>query len=109
MAIIQESVIFIDGHTSTKNGVDPTSIEDVFDEEVLRGLMENASTIIMREMRPKLPCLKVYEKVTIPGVIRGDEEEVFVGKSRIDGGSVSIRGKSRNKFGEENHFLALRS
>jgi hypothetical protein len=47
--------------------------------------MVNAPTIISREVRPKLLCLKVDEKVTIPGVIRGDVEEVFVGKVCIDG------------------------
>jgi hypothetical protein len=47
--------------------------------------MANAPTIVSREMRPKLMCLKVDEKVTIPGVIRGDIEEVFVRKIRIDG------------------------
>jgi hypothetical protein len=90
MEIIQDSVSFIDGKTSTKDGVDPTSIENVSDEEVSRGLMENASMIISREMRPKLLCLKVDEEVIVPGVIRGDEEEVFVREICIDGGSFSI-------------------
>jgi hypothetical protein len=71
-------VNFVDGKTSSKNGVDPTSIENVSDEEVSRGLMVNVSTIISREMRPKLLCTKVDEEVIIPGVIRGDEEEVFI-------------------------------
>jgi hypothetical protein len=66
-------------------GVDPTSIQNVTDEEVSRGLMANAPMIISREMRPKLLCLKVDEKVTIPRVIRGDVEEVFIGKIHIDG------------------------
>jgi hypothetical protein len=80
MEIIQDSVCFVDGQTSMEYGVDPTSVQDVTDEEVSRGLMVNVSMIISREMRPKLLCLKVDEKVSIPGVIRGDEEEVFVGK-----------------------------
>jgi hypothetical protein len=46
MIIIQEYVSFIDGQTSTKNDVDPTSIENDSDEEVSRGLMANASTIV---------------------------------------------------------------
>jgi hypothetical protein len=46
MIIIQEYVSFIDGQTSAKNDVDPTSIENDSDEEVSRGLMANASTII---------------------------------------------------------------
>ena len=46
MIIIQEYAAFIDGQTSSKNDVDPTSIENDSDEEVSRGLMANASTII---------------------------------------------------------------
>jgi hypothetical protein len=47
--------------------------------------MENSLTIISREVRPKLLFLKVDEKVSIPWVIRGDEEEVFIKKIHIDG------------------------
>jgi hypothetical protein len=46
MIIIQEYVSFIDGQTSAKNDVDPTSIENDSDEEVSRGLMANASKIV---------------------------------------------------------------
>jgi hypothetical protein len=69
MEIIQDSICFVDGQTSVEYGVDPMSIQDVTDEEVLRGLMVNASTIVLREMSPKLLCPKVDEKVTIPRVI----------------------------------------
>jgi hypothetical protein len=105
MEIIQDSVSFVDGQTSMKNGVDPMSIEDVSDEEVSRGLMANALTIVSREMRPKLLCPQVDEEVVVPGVIGGDEEEVFVEKICIDWGSYSVRGKIPNEFGEDKCFL----
>jgi hypothetical protein len=88
--IIQDSVGFVDGKTSSKDGIDPTSIENVSDEEVSGGLMVNASTIISREVRPKILCTKVDEEVVVPGVIGGDEEEVFIGEILIDGGSFGI-------------------
>jgi hypothetical protein len=46
MEIVQEYSIFVDGQTSMKDGVDPASIENVFDEEISRGMMVNASMII---------------------------------------------------------------
>jgi hypothetical protein len=46
MIIIQEYVSFVDGQTSAKKDVDRTSIENVSDEEVSRGLMANESTIV---------------------------------------------------------------
>jgi hypothetical protein len=84
MVIVQDSIGFFDGQKPSEYGVDPTLIQDVTDEEVLRGLMENASTIILRDIRPELLCLKVDEEVSILGVIQGDVEEVFVGKIHID-------------------------
>ena len=69
MEIIQDSVCFVDGQTSTKYGVDPTSIQNVTNEEVARVLMVNALMIISREVRPKLLGLKVDDKVTISEVI----------------------------------------
>jgi hypothetical protein len=80
VVIVQDYVSFVYGKASTKNGVDPTSIENVSNEEVSRGLMAIALKIISRETRPELLCTKVDEEVIIPGVIRGDEEEVFVGE-----------------------------
>jgi hypothetical protein len=61
VAIVQDSINFVNGKTSSKNSVDPASIENVSNEEVLRGLMANASMIILREMRYKLLCTKVDE------------------------------------------------
>jgi hypothetical protein len=67
--IIQDSFGFVDGQTSIEYGVKPTSIQNFSNEEVVRGLMENASMVVSREVRPKILCPKVDEKVTILGVI----------------------------------------
>jgi hypothetical protein len=83
VAIIQDSIFFVDGQTLMKYGVDPTPIQNVTNEEVVRGLMVNASMIVSRVMRPKILCPKVDEKVSIPGVIQGDVEEVFSRKIHI--------------------------
>jgi hypothetical protein len=82
--IIQDSISFVDGQTSMEYGVNSMLIQNVSDEEVLRGLMVDVSTIVLRDMRPKILCLKVDENVSIPGAIRGDVEKVFIGKICID-------------------------
>jgi hypothetical protein len=107
MEIVQDSVCFVDGQTSMEYGVDPTSIQNVTDEEVPRGLMVNASMIISREMRPKLLCPKVDEKVAIPGVIQGDVEEVFVGKSVLTGESLASEGNVVMSSARTSAFLLL--
>jgi hypothetical protein len=96
--IVQYFVIFVDGKTSSKNGINLESIENVSDEKVLGGMMENVSMIISREMRPKKICMKVDEEVTILRVIGGDEEDVFIGEILIDGGRFGVRWKSHNEF-----------
>jgi hypothetical protein len=63
--IVQDFVSYVDGHTLTKSGVNPTSIEKIYDEEALMGLMVNVSMIISREVRPKLLCTKVDEEVVV--------------------------------------------
>jgi hypothetical protein len=105
--IVQYFVSFVDGKTPPKNGVDPTSIENVFDEEVSRGLMENASTIISREMTPKLLCLKVDKEVIVPVVIREHEEEVFIGEILIMGEDFASEGKPIMILARTRDFLLL--
>jgi hypothetical protein len=90
VAIVQDSISFVDGKTSPKNSVDLASIENVFDEGVSRGPMVNASIFISRDMRHKILCTKVDDKVIVIGVIEGHEEDVFIGEILIDGGSFSI-------------------
>jgi hypothetical protein len=47
--------------------------------------MENTSTIIPGEVGSKLLCSEVDEEIIVPGIIRGDVEEVFIGEVCIDG------------------------
>jgi hypothetical protein len=46
VAIIQDSVSFVDGKTSPKDGIDPESVENVSDEEVAGSLMANELEVI---------------------------------------------------------------
>jgi len=98
VAIIQDSIIFIDGQTFAKDGVDPVSIENISDEEVSRGLMVKVLTIFAREMIPKHLCPKVDKKVVVPRVIGGDEEEVLIREICIYGGSYTVKGKIHSEF-----------
>jgi hypothetical protein len=84
MTIVQDPICLVEGKKSVEYYVDPTSVQNVTNEEVLRGLMTKALIIILREMIPKHLCLKVEEKVSIPRVIQGDVEELFVGEICID-------------------------
>jgi hypothetical protein len=56
MTIVQDFFGFVNSKTYPKYGVESTAIESIFDEEKSMGLIVNASTIISREMRPKILC-----------------------------------------------------
>jgi hypothetical protein len=51
---------------------------------------------------------EIDEEVIVPRIIRSDIKEMFVGEVGIDGGTGSIRGEGRDKFGEDESFLSLR-
>jgi hypothetical protein len=67
--ILQDSIGFVDGKTSPKDGIDPVAVKNVSDEEVSGSLMANMSTVISREVRPEILCTKVDEKVVVPGIV----------------------------------------
>jgi hypothetical protein len=50
---------------------------------------------------------EVDEEVAVPRIIRSDVKEMFIREVGIDGGTGSIRGEGRDKFGEDERFLAL--
>jgi hypothetical protein len=47
------------------------------------------------------------EEVAIPRIIRGDVKKMFIRKVRIDGCTGCVRGKVRDKFGENEGLLTL--
>jgi hypothetical protein len=55
----------------------------------------------------KLLGLEVDEEVIVPRIILSDIKEMFIREVDIDGGTSSIRGEGRDKFGKDESFLAL--
>jgi hypothetical protein len=50
---------------------------------------------------------QVDEKVAIPRIIGSDVKEMLVREVSIDGGTGCVRGKGRDKFGEDEGLLTL--
>jgi hypothetical protein len=51
---------------------------------------------------------EIDEEVAIPRIIQSDVKKMFFGKIGVDGGTGGVRGKGRNKFGENEGLLTLR-
>jgi hypothetical protein len=56
----------------------------------------------------KILSSEVDEKVSIPWIIGSDVKEMFVKKVGVDRGTGGVRGKGRDKFGENEGLLTLR-
>jgi hypothetical protein len=107
VASVQDSVSFVDGKTLVKDGVYPTLIENVFDKEVLGGVMMNASMIISRDMRPKLLCVKVDEEIIVLGSSEGMRKRRLSGKSSLMGKALASKGKIVMSSARKRDFLLL--
>ena len=69
--------------------------------------MANMSTIISWEVVTELLGLEVDEEVTVPGVIRWDVKEMFIGEVGIGRWTGSVGGKFHDKLRKDESFLAL--
>lgn len=64
------------------------------------GLMAYASSIVMSEMGGELLGTYICQDITVPGILSGDEEEMFIKESVIYRGFQGARGKGSDKFNE---------
>lgn len=65
---------FIEGKILAEDSVDALVIENVSNKEVMRGLLENAPTIIASELRVALLSLEEEKYVIVPEEICGYNE-----------------------------------
>jgi len=85
MRIIENALIFPMGDASPQDGVDASSIENISNEEITRGMMSNMSLIIAWNRRCELMCAEICEDITILWILGGDGEDMLIGKIIIQG------------------------
>jgi hypothetical protein len=79
MAVIQSFLSLVIGETLSKNGVNPTTIKSVTEDNVLTGLVTYATTVSARQIRPESLSLEIDNDIPIPKVIRTDQKKGFIG------------------------------
>ena len=79
MAVIQSFLSFIIGETSSKNGVNPTAIKNVTEDNVLTSLVTYAMMISARQIGLESLSLEIDNDIPIPKVIRNDHKKGFIG------------------------------
>jgi hypothetical protein len=78
MAVIQGFLSLIIGETSSKNGVNPTTIKSVAEDNILTGLVTYATMVISKQSGLKILILEINNDISIPKVNKADQKEGFV-------------------------------
>ena len=68
MEIIQNRIGFIMSNTLLQHHINTMVIQDITNNKILMGLMENTLMVIFRQFKKKMPRLKIYEDISIPSV-----------------------------------------
>jgi hypothetical protein len=78
VAVIQIFLSFIIGETSSKNGVNPMTIKSVTKDNVLTGLVTDATMVSAEQIGLKSLSLEIDNDISIPKVIRTDQKNGFI-------------------------------
>jgi hypothetical protein len=79
MAVIQGFLGFIKREAASKNGVDPTMIKSITEDNILTGLVAYSTAVSARQIGPEGLGLEIYNDISIPKVIGTDQEKGFIG------------------------------
>jgi hypothetical protein len=69
MAVIQGFLVFVKCDVVSKNGVNPTTIKSITEDNILTGLVAYSTTVSARQIGWKSLGLEIYDDVSIPNVI----------------------------------------
>jgi hypothetical protein len=62
-----------------KNGVNPMTIKSIIKDNILMGLVAYSTTISTRQIGPESIGLEIYDDISIPNIIRTNQEKGFIG------------------------------
>jgi hypothetical protein len=88
-------------------GIFPPSIKNISNEEIMRGLVVDTFRIITERDEGQIFVCKVHKDVTVPWVIRRNEEQMFIWEVLIDGGVFGPDGRSTISSARTRAFFLL--
>jgi hypothetical protein len=77
VAAIQIFLSLIKGETTSKYRVKTTMIKSVTKNDVLTGLIVDATMVCTREVWPKSLSLEINDNISIPSIIKNDQKKGF--------------------------------
>jgi hypothetical protein len=78
VAVIQIFLGLIKGETMSEYRVNTTVIKSVTENDVLMGLIVDATTVCTREVWPEIFSLEINDNISVPSIIRTDHKKGFV-------------------------------
>jgi hypothetical protein len=75
--VIQIFLIFIVGETSSKNGINTTTVKGITKNDVFMGLIPYTTMIFTREIRPASLSLDIDDNISVPYIIRTNQKNGF--------------------------------
>jgi hypothetical protein len=79
MAVIQGFLGFVKCEVASKNGVNPTMIKSITEDNILKGLVAYSMAVSARQIGLESLGLEIYDDIPIPKVIKTDQEKGFIG------------------------------
>ena len=79
MTIIQGFLGFVKREAASKNGVNPTTIKSITEDNILTSLVAYSTTVSDRKIGLESLGLEIYDDISIPKVIGTDPEKGFIG------------------------------
>jgi hypothetical protein len=80
MTVIESFLSFIIGKTLLKYGINNTAVKGITKDNVLTGLIPNATTIYTRNIEPESLGLEINDNVSIPDVVKTYQKERLIRK-----------------------------
>jgi hypothetical protein len=107
-AVIQIFLGLIKGETTSQYRVNTTVIKSVIENDVLTGLIMDATTIFTREVWLDSLSLEINENISIPSIIRTDKKKMDLsGRESFATFSVSAEGRSHISLAKTRDFFDL--
>jgi hypothetical protein len=78
MTFIQGFLGFVKCEAALKNGVNPTTIKSITEDNILTGLVAYSTMVSARQIGLESLGLEIYDDIPIPKVIETDQEKGFI-------------------------------
>jgi hypothetical protein len=78
MPVILGFLGFVKCEAASKNGVNPTTIESITEENILMGLVAYSTVVNTRQIGPKILGLELYDDIFVPNIIGTNQEKGFI-------------------------------